>query len=279
VRGRTTAGCFSPVPIAVSGLTSDSRSGSLGAASPSTRPMSSAPDATPAATLSRGATRTLTSSRGIGPSSVVSAAARPPAASGTQHAAEDDLSGFDAIWVTPGSPYPSATGAIAAVRAARERGIPFLGTCGGFQHALIEFARDVCGLDAGHAEYLPEDQGADPERFLIIPLACSLVGHEGAVRVEPGSLAERILGAERTIERYHCSFGLNPDYLDTLRAHGLRFSGRDDDGQVRIAELPGHPFFLGTLFQPELAGDGTRPHPIIRALAAAAAAHAAARAA
>jgi CTP synthase (UTP-ammonia lyase) len=190
----------------------------------------------------------------------------------TEDATEDDLCGFDAIWLTPGGPYRSAEGAIAAARTAREHAIPFLGTCGGYQHALIEFARDVCGMpDVSHAEYLPEDQRPDPSKFLIIPLTCSLVGHEGAVRITPGSLAERILGSERTIERYHCSYGLNPDYLGTLSEHGLRFSGHDEDGQVRIAELPGHPFFLATLFQPELAGDGTRPHPVIRALAAAAA--------
>jgi CTP synthase (UTP-ammonia lyase) len=193
----------------------------------------------------------------------------------TEDVAEDDLSGFDAIWLAPGSPYRNPEGAFAAARIAREQGIPLLGTCGGFQHALVEFARDVCGLDVSHPEYLPEDQWSDPGDFLIIPLACSLVGHEGAVRITQGSLAEQILGTERSIERYHCSFGLNPDYLGTLSGHGLRFTGHDDDGQVRVAELPGQPFFLVTLFQPELAGDGTRPHPIIRALAAAAAAHAA----
>jgi CTP synthase (UTP-ammonia lyase) len=83
--------------------------------------------------------------------------------------------------------------------------------------------------------------------------------------------AAKITGPGRRIERYHCSYGLNQEYLEVLTSHGLRFSGFDDSGQVRIAELPGHPFFLGTLFQPELHGDGTSPHPIIRALAVAAA--------
>lgn len=176
------------------------------------------------------------------------------------------LNGFDAIWLVPGSPYRSEAGALAAPRSAREQGIPFLGTCGGFQHAVLEFARDVCGLTGvNHAENRPE-----AEDLLIVPLACSLVGHEGAVKVEVGSLAERVLGAERTVERYHCSYGTSPAYLDVLRAHGLRFSGVDEAGDVRVAELPGHPFFLATLFQPELTGDGTRPHPIIRALASAA---------
>ena len=63
-------------------------------------------------------------------------------------------------------------------------------------------------------------------------------------------------------------------HLDTLRAPGLRFSGHDEDGHVRIAELPGHPFFLATLFQPELAGDASRPHPVVQAPARAAVARA-----
>ncbi|MFF3841416.1 hypothetical protein [Streptomyces sp. NPDC001930] len=183
------------------------------------------------------------------------------------------VKGFDAVWVLPGSPYASEAGALAAIRTAREDGIPFLGTCGGFQHALLEYARDVCGLTgAAHAE---NDPSADPGDLLIAPLACSLVGHEGVVRVTPGSLAEQALGAERTTERYHCDYGPDSRHLDTLRAHGMRFTGADEEGGIRIAELPSHPFFLATLFQPELAGDGTRPHPLIRALAVAAAKHAA----
>ena len=178
-----------------------------------------------------------------------------------------DLAGFDAIWVVPGSPYRSREGAIDAVRTARERGIPFLGTCGGFQHAVLELARDVCGLDsAAHAEY------GEADECVIVALECSLVGHEGGIAYAPGTLMQRIMGVERSVERYHCSYGIDAAYLDTLTAHGVRFSAHDEDGAVRALELPDHPFFLGTLFQPELAGDGTRAHPVIRAFAAAAAA-------
>ncbi|MFE9439900.1 hypothetical protein ACFYO2_12945 [Streptomyces sp. NPDC006602] len=183
---------------------------------------------------------------------------------------EDAVRGFDAVWVVPGSPYRSEAGVLAAIRTARVTGIPFLGTCGGFQHALLEYARDVCGLTrVAHAENDP-----DAGDFLIEPLACSLVGHEAVVNVEPGSLAQSVIGSERTVERYFCAYGPTR-HLDTLRAHGLRFSGYDEDGHVRIAELPGHPFFLASLFQPELSGDGSRPHPIVRALARAAVEHAA----
>lgn len=183
----------------------------------------------------------------------------------TTEVADVALGEFDAIWLVPGSPYENMAGALAAAQAARLGQIPFLGTCGGFQHALLEFARNVCGAAAaGHAEYDPD--AADP---LIVPLACALAGHEVEVRVTPGSLAQRALGAERTVERYSCSYGLSPAYLGLIRSHGMLFSGTDSDGDARILELPGHPFFLATLFQPELA-DGPRPHPIIRAFARAA---------
>jgi CTP synthase (UTP-ammonia lyase) len=190
----------------------------------------------------------------------------------TPEAEDCDLSGFDAIWLAPGSPYASADGAISAARTAREQRIPFLGTCGGFQHALLEYARDVCGLrNVQNAETIPQ-----ADDLLIVPLECSLVGHEEAVMIAPGTLAARIIGPGRRTERYHCAYGLNAEYLDALIHGGLRFSGFDDDGHVRVFELPGHPFFVGTLFQPELQDESTQPHPIITALAVAAAKHAAA---
>jgi CTP synthase (UTP-ammonia lyase) len=175
-----------------------------------------------------------------------------------------DLESFDGIWIVPGSPYLSEEGAVNAARTAREHGIPLLGTCGGFQHILLEYARGVCGLDVAHAENDP-----DAAELLLMPLECSLAGHEGLVRLAPGSLIEQIVGAPTTMEAYSCSYGLNDAYKQRLAEHGLVFSGHADDGLVRVAELPGHPFFLATLFQPELWGDGSRPHPVISAFASA----------
>jgi CTP synthase (UTP-ammonia lyase) len=172
------------------------------------------------------------------------------------------LEDFDGIWIVPGSPYEDPEGVISAARTARERGIPLLGTCGGFQHAALMLARDLAGIaGAGHAEN--DDEG----ELLIVALECSLVGHEGAIAYEPGTLLQGIMGVERSVERYHCSYGLDPAYLDRLREAGVVFSARDEAGDVRALELPGHPFLIGTLFQPELAGDGTRAHPVIRAFA------------
>ncbi|MFE9205308.1 hypothetical protein [Micromonospora sp. NPDC007230] len=168
---------------------------------------------------------------------------------------DESLAGFDGVWLTA-SPYQSETGITAAAGIARRAGIPLLGTCGGMQLAVTEFATEVAGL---------------AEEEVLVPLSCSVGGDECVVSATKGSLFARALGAERTTERYHCSYGLNPATTQRLTEHGLRFTGFDEDQVVRVAELPGHPFFLGTLFQPELA-DGAEAHPIIRAWAAAAAA-------
>ncbi|GLW72069.1 hypothetical protein Kpho02_43680 [Kitasatospora phosalacinea] len=193
---------------------------------------------------------------------------------GTQEVDAEELAGFDGVWLVPGSPYRSEAGAVAAARTARERGLPFLGTCGGFQHAVLEFARHGCGITgAAHAEQQP-----DAGELVIVPLSCSLYRQEGGIRLVPGSAAARLLGAERATARYNCGYTLAPGYLEVLRAHGMRFTGHDLDGEVRVAELPSHPFWLATLFQPELSPEHEGPHPFVRAFARAAVQAAARRA-
>jgi CTP synthase (UTP-ammonia lyase) len=182
-----------------------------------------------------------------------------------------DLRGFDGIWALPGSPYANTAGVLHAITTARTHDIPFLGTCAGFQHLLLEFARNVCGLsDIEHGEAEPGSP-----HLLLIPLACSLLGEEGGVTIVGDTLAARIMSAGRTTERYFCSFGLNATYLPALEAGGLVVSGRDDEGEMRVGELTDHPFFLGTLFQPELSSDSTWIHPVLRSFVDAARAHAA----
>ena len=173
-----------------------------------------------------------------------------------------DLEGFDGIWVVPGSPYSDPETVVSAIATARVSEIPFLGTCGGFQHAILHLARDLAGIEnAQHAEY------GLTETDVIVQLECSLVGHEGPITYAPGTLMARIAGVERSLERYHCSYGISPSYVEVLERAGVTFGAHDDDGAPRALELRDHPFFLGTLFQPELAGDGTRAarrHPGVR---------------
>jgi CTP synthase (UTP-ammonia lyase) len=176
-----------------------------------------------------------------------------------------DLAGFDGIWVVPGSPYANTDGVLTAIRTARTEGIPLLGTCGGFQYLLLEFARSVGGFHTvEHGENEPE--AAD---LLLVPLECKLFGEEDTVIVSEGTTAARAMGPGPSTERYFCRFGLNAAYEDRLQQLGLVISGRSADGGARMAELPDHPYYLGALFQPELASDMTWVHPLITAFAAA----------
>lgn len=169
------------------------------------------------------------------------------------------LGTFEGLWCVPASPYASMDRALAAIQFARENGTPFLGTCGGFQHVLIEYARNVAGLeDADHAESNP-----DAEALVVTPLACSLVGQSGRVTLDPGSRAAGWYGGLEGIEEYVCSYGLNPEHRERFERGPLRIVGRDDEGDPRVVELSGHPFFLATLFQPELRSEGEGVHPLV----------------
>ena len=175
------------------------------------------------------------------------------------------LEGFDGVWLVPASPYRNMAGALAAVRFARETKRPFLGTCGGFQHALIEFARNVAGItDAEHGETSPT-----ATTQLVTPLACALVEQSGEIRFTDGSLISAAYGRASAVEGYRCSYGLNETYRLGLERAGLRFTAFDEDGHIRAAELPtsAHPFFVGTLFQPERAALRGEAPPLITAFA------------
>lgn len=177
------------------------------------------------------------------------------------------LEGFDGLWCVPGSPYASIEGALAAIRFARAEGVPFLGTCGGFQHAVIEYARNVMGLtEATHAESHP-GTGIP----LVTPLTCSLVGLEGRIRLLPGSRLAQIYRTLEARERYHCNYGLSKGSAVMFDDSELKISGFDDAGEPRAFELEGHKFFLGTLFQPELSALSGLAHPVIEAFVKAAA--------
>jgi CTP synthase (UTP-ammonia lyase) len=186
------------------------------------------------------------------------------------------LARFDALWCAPGSPYRNADGALLAIGHAREQRVPFLGTCGGFQHAVIEFARHVLGWDdADHAETAPDDG----RRLVISPLTCSLVEASETLAAAPGSRLAQAYGAASFSEGYRCRYGLNPAFVDALVADGsLAVAATGHGGDVRALEATpsAHPFFMLTLFQPEHAALTGRAPPLVVAFARAAAARAAA---
>lgn len=169
------------------------------------------------------------------------------------------LQSADAFWIAPGSPYRSLAGALRAIRFARESHVPLLGTCGGFQHLVLEYARNVLDFqDAAHAEYDP-----DASQLIIARLACSLVDRVLPIAIAPDSLAARLYGAARVEERYYCNFAIHPEYAPIFADSALRVVGRDREGEIRMMELSGHPFFLGTLFVPQLRSTAAEPHPLV----------------
>ena len=190
-----------------------------------------------------------------------------PTASLVGRAAER-LRGLDAVFCSPGSPYESMDGALEAIRSARDGGVPFIGTCGGFQHAVIEYARNVLGLEnAGHAEYDP-----DAPQPLVSDLSCSPFGQTMRVRIEPGSKVHGFYGGPEADEEYRCNYGLAPGSRRLLQDSGLRVSGTDVDNEARIIELPEHAFYVATLFVPQMRSAPERPHPLISAFVRTAAA-------
>jgi len=176
------------------------------------------------------------------------------------------LAAFDAFWVAPGSPYRSLDGALRAIGHARMAGRPFLGTCGGFQHALLEFARHVLDWpDAMHAE---SDPGVG--RPVITALECALVEARGSVTLMPGSRLAKAYGGLVAPTIYRCRYGLNPAFRAALTAGPLRGTAEDEHGDLRAIELDGHPFFVATLWQPERAALEGQRVPLAEALVTAA---------
>lgn len=178
------------------------------------------------------------------------------------------VSGHAGIWCVPASPYANTAGALAAIRLARESMRPFLGTCGGFQHALLEYAQNVFGhREAAHAE-------TDPAAIMpvIASLSCSLIEEKREIFLGEGTRLRDIYGTATTEERYNCNYGLNPEYAQLFAEPSiLRIGATDAVGEVRAVELVGHTFFVATLFQPERSGLEGVEHPLITAFIAAAA--------
>jgi len=164
------------------------------------------------------------------------------------------------VWCTPGSPYESTEGALQAIRFAREEGIAFLGTCGGFQHALMEFSQNVLGRTADHQEM--NLAAKDP---LIVKLSCSLVGANAKVIAVPGTAFAKLLGGDESVEEFNCNYGLAPGLEPIFSGSDLKFVAYDEAHQVRAFQLSNHPFFVGTLFQPERCALRGTLHPLVGA--------------
>ena len=197
----------------------------------------------------------------------------------TADGAEKILETFDGLWAAPGSPYKSFDGMLKGIGFARRRDWPFLGTCGGFQYALIEFARNILGIaDADSAE-----NNSGSKNIVIYPVACAVPGRKGdtpklsgnalEIRMRPGSYLQSFYGKDKEVitEKFFCNFEVNPEYEWATMEAGFPVVARGTQGEIRAIESPTHRFFIATLFQPQLSSTEKTPHPVVLAFVQAAA--------
>ncbi|HEY6827668.1 MAG TPA: CTP synthase [Gemmatimonadaceae bacterium] len=190
--------------------------------------------------------------------------------------AEQILRGVDGLLVPGGFGVRGVEGMVEAIRGARETGVPFFGICLGMQTAIIEFARNVCGLDDSHSsEFAPE---CDNPVISLMESQQHVTDMGGTMRLGAypcrltrGSRAAEIYGQPEVSERHRHRYEVSNKYRDLFVQNGMRLSGLSPDGQlVEIIELPAHPWFIGCQFHPELQSRPTRPHPLFAGFVAAA---------
>lgn len=186
------------------------------------------------------------------------------------------LEGCDAVVIAPGFGGRGIEGKIAALRYVRENGIPFLGICLGLQMAVIEYARNVCGLQGANSEEFSDD--CPYPVIHIMPEQAGLSEKGGTMRLgsypcnlTANTLAHTLYGATRIDERHRHRYEVNNDFRELLIENGLVVSGVSPDYRlVEMIELPAHPFFIATQAHPEFKSRPNRPHPLFRGIVQAA---------
>ena len=194
----------------------------------------------------------------------------------SQEAAGRLLGDYDGLLVPGGFGVRGIEGMIEAIRWARENQLPFFGICLGLQVAVIEFARNVCGMaETSSTEFEPECEtpviAIMANQREVKDMGGTMRLGAYAARLRKDSRAAQAYGTLQISERHRHRWEVNNAYRDVLAEHGLRLSGQSPDGGlVEIIELPDHPWFLGCQFHPELKSRPTRPHPLFAAFVAAA---------
>jgi CTP synthase len=188
----------------------------------------------------------------------------------------ETLSPYDAVLIPGGFGQRGVEGMVDTVRYLREQGVPFLGICLGLQCAIIELARNVCGLEGADSSEFEAGTPHPVISLLDSQLKVTMKGGTMRLGAYPaelvaGSRVREIYGEDEVSERHRHRYEVNNEYRDALAAGGMAFSGLSPGGGlVEIIELPEHPFFVATQFHPELKSRPTRAHPLFAAFIAAA---------
>ena len=171
-----------------------------------------------------------------------------------------DVTAYDGVWLVPGSPYADDAAVLRALTVVRERGIPFLGTCGGMQYAVLEYVASVLGGPATHAE---SDGEADDN--VVTALACSLYGEERLVTPVPGTRFASWVG-EPFAGMHFCNYAATPAVVARMEAAGVVVGATAPDAGAEVLEFPDHPFYVTSMFQPHVGALAGAPvHPLVTA--------------
>jgi CTP synthase len=180
----------------------------------------------------------------------------------------EKLSGLDGLLVAPGFGLRGIDGKIIAVQYAREKGLPFFGICLGMQMAVIEFARNILGLNGAHSVEMDANTSYPVIDIMEEQKKITMMG--GTMRlgsypceIAEGSLANKIYGKTSITERHRHRYEFNSQYLDQFQQNGMIASGiNPETGLVEIVEIPSHPFFIGVQYHPELKSSVENPAPL-----------------
>lgn len=190
--------------------------------------------------------------------------------------AEEFLRDVDGLIVAPGFGERGVEGKIRAIQFARENKIPFLGICFGLQMAVIEYARNVCGLDGANSEEVAPNAAYPvvhllPEQRGVVEKGATMRLGSYPCNLVHGSLAHKVYGSTRIEERHRHRFEVNNDFRELLSEHGMTISGVSPDYRlVEMVEVSAHPFFIATQAHPEFKSRPNRPHPLFAGLVKAA---------
>jgi CTP synthase len=178
-----------------------------------------------------------------------------------------DLKNYDGIFIPYGFGSRGSLGKIMAIQFAREHNIPFLGICYGFQLAVIEFARNICGLEGANSTEIDENTPHPvidlmPEQHWMTYKGATMRLGAHKIIVKEGTLAHKLYGVAEIYERHRHRYEVNPEYIDTFEKHGMVFSGKSPDGRrMEILELPDRFFFFASQFHGEFKSRPRKPDP------------------
>lgn len=175
---------------------------------------------------------------------------------------DKEILSLDGVLMSMGTPYSDMDSALKVIKYARENDVPLMAICGGFQHVLMEYARNVKGItNAEHEETNPV-----AENLLITSLSCALVGKSENLKITNiNSKLYEILQTENFQGKYHCNYGLNKKFEDVLFDETLVSTVVNEDNEIRAIELKEHKFFIATLFQHQLYSEAGRPSKLLNA--------------